>query len=380
MDLVQLRSQIDDIDNEMIRLFGERMDICKQIALAKQEQGMATLDKSREREILSRISQAAGEDMDRYARILYALIFDLSRSYQGNVLASETELTRQIREAARRSDQPFPSHGTVACQGMEGAYAQIAADKLFSSADIIYFRNFEAVFQAVEKGLCDFGVLPIENSSGGSVNAVYDLLHRHNCYIVRSVRLHIDHQLMSKPGVNFTDIKEIVSHEQAIAQCSHFLADHADITITICENTAAAAKMVAESPRQDIAALCSHSCARLYGLKAHDIRVQNTDNNYTRFICIAKEMAIYPGADRISLMLSLPHTAGSLYNMMMKFAALGLNLTKLESRPIPGRDFEFLFYFDIEAQVLTEDVMRLLGECSAADQLFVFLGSYSEVV
>lgn len=379
MELTNLRNNIDAIDNEMIRLFGQRMEICREVAELKQEKGLAVEDKNREREVISRISQLAGEEMDSYARMLYSLIFDVSRSYQSSLYEQDNQLTRQIREALSNQPQQFPKRGTVACAGMEGSYSQIAADKLFSMADIMYFRNFDGVFQAVDKGLCDFGVLPIENSTGGSVNNVYDLLHRHNCYIVRSIRLHINHILMTKQGVALSNIKEIVSHEQAISQCSNYLAAHPKIKITICENTAAAAKMVAESTRDDIAALCSESCAHLYGLSGHDEPVQNCENNYTRFICIAKEMIIYPGADRISLMLTLPHTSGSLYHMIMKFAALGLNLTKLESRPRPGRDFEFLFYFDIDASVLTKEVLRLLGECASSGELFVFLGNYSEV-
>jgi chorismate mutase/prephenate dehydratase len=245
--------------------------------------------------------------------------------------------------------------------------------------DIIYFRSFENVFQAVEQGLCDFGLLPIENSSYGSVNSVYDLMRHHNFHIVRSIRLHIDHNLLAKPGTALEDIREIISHEQAIGQCSVFLGNHPEIKVTVCENTASAAKLVAESERRDIAAISSRNCAQLYGLDILSDKLQNSENNYTRFICIAKDLAIYPGADRISLMFSVPHNPGALYRMIAQFAALGLNLTKLESRPIAGRDFEFLFYFDMEASVWSEDVLRLLGECSAAEELFVFLGSYSEM-
>lgn len=378
MDLQELRAQLDGIDTQLTDLFCKRMEVSAQVARHKKEQGIKVLDRTREREILSRVGKQAGEPLDLYVRMLYSVVFDLSRSYQETFLDGETPLTQEIRAAIARSGQ-FPRKGSIACQGVEGAYSQMACDKLFTMPDIVYFRSFEGVFQAVEKGLCEFGVLPIENSSNGSVSAVYDLMRRYRFHIVRSIRMHIDHNLLVKPGTKLSEIREIISHEQALGQCSDFLNRHPDIKVVVCENTAAAAKLVAESDRRDMAALSSGNCAVLYGLEALPEHVQNNENNYTRFICIAKEMAIYPGADRISLMLSVEHTPGALYRMIARFAALGLNLTKLESRPIVGRDFEFLFYFDFEASVWSQDVVRLLGECSSRDQLFVFLGSYSEV-
>ncbi|MGI6005096.1 MAG: bifunctional chorismate mutase/prephenate dehydratase [Christensenellales bacterium] len=379
MDLQQLRDEIDRIDTQLADLFSKRMLLCGQVAKQKRDSGAPILDQAREREILTRISSQVGEPLDMYARMLYSVLFDLSRSYQHTLAEQETELTKKITRAMEHTEKQFPKKGTVACQGVEGAYSQMACDRLFSMADIVYFRSFEGVFQAVEQGLCEYGVLPIENSSNGSVNSVYDLMRHYSFYIVRSIKMHIDHKLLAKPSVKLEDIREIVSHEQAIGQCSAFLNQHPQIKITVCENTASAAALVAASSRTDIAAISSPGCAQLYGLSVVLDSVQNSQNNYTRFICISKKLAIYPGADRISLMLSVAHKPGALYRMIARFAALGLNLTKLESRPIVGRDFEFLFYFDLEASVFSQDVVRLLGECSAADELFVFLGNYSEI-
>ncbi len=378
MDLQELRKEIDKVDTQLTDLFCRRMRLCAQIAEYKKETGRMILDRAREREILAKVGRQAGPELDMYTRMLYEVMLNLSKAYQRSFYHKETELSRKIRKAIA-ANQLFPRRGTVACQGIEGSYSQIACDKLFAMPDIVYYPDFEGVFQAVEQGVCDFGILPIENSSNGSVNRVYDLMYRYRFHIVRSIRLHIDHNLLAKPGVKLSDIREIYSHEQALGQCRDFLAQHPEIKVIPCENTAVAAKMVAESDRRDIAALSSRNCAWLYGLEVLCDRVQNSDNNYTRFICIAKDLAIYPGADKISLMLTVEHTPGALYNMIAKFAALGLNLTKLESRPIPGRDFEFLFYFDLEASVWSEDVIHLLGECSTREQLFVFLGSYSEV-
>ena len=379
MDLKELRDQIDQVDEQLTDLFCKRMEICAQVAQYKKENGTGVLNRTREREILARVAKQAGEPLDFYAHMLYSVLFDLSKSYQTTLLGQETELSARIRKAMADTGAQLPRRGTVACQGVEGAYSQSACDKLFAMPDILYFKSFEGVFQAVEQGLCEYGILPIENSSNGSVDKVYDLMRHYNFHIVRSVRLHVDHKLLARPGASFEGIREILSHEQAIGQCSGFLDAHPGIKVTICENTAAAAKLVAESGRDDIAAISSRSCAQLYGLNVLSENVQNSENNYTRFICIAKDLAIYPGADRISLMLSIEHTPGALYRKIAQFASLGLNLTKLESRPVVGSDFEFLFYFDLEASVWSEDVIRLLNECASGGELFMFLGSYSEV-
>lgn len=267
----------------------------------------------------------------------------------------------------------------VACQGVDGAYSSMAAGKLFKLPNILYFRHFEGVFSAVEKGLCRYGVLPIENSSYGSVNDVYDLMLNHNFYIVRTIKLHVSHVLLAKEGAEIGGIKEIFSHEQALGQCGEFLKAHPEIKITVCENTAAAAKFVAESGRKDIAAISSSNCAELYGLKVLSRKVANSENNYTRFICISKEPEIYAGANKISLMLTLPHKPGALYSVMSKFNALDINLSKLESRPIVGSDFEFMFYFDIDAEICKTGVVKLLSELSSSLERFVFLGAYSEL-
>ena len=244
----------------------------------------------------------------------------------------------------------------------------------------MYFNSFSGVFQAVESGLCRYGILPIENSTAGSVNEVYDLMKKHNFYIVRSIKLRIDHNLLAKKGTKLSDIKEIYSHQQALDQCSEFLKSLKGVKITVCENTAVAAKFVAESERNDVAAISSKNCAELYSLSVLSNTVQNNDNNYTRFICISKSLEIYPGADKVSMMFSIAHKPGTLYNVVSRFSTLGLNLTKLESRPMPGKDFEFLFYFDLNASIYDEKVPELLGEFDDEFDPFTFLGSYSEMI
>lgn len=379
MSAQNYRAEIDKIDAQLLKLFDERMKLSAEIAKYKAENNLPIYDPKREREILNAVIEQSNAQIREYSPRLFSLIFELSRSYQSRLNGTNTELTDRIKAAIEKTPALFPEYASVACQGVEGANSQLACDRLFPNANIMYFSNFEAVFSAIEKGLCRYGVIPIENSSAGSVNSVYDLMMHHHFSIVRSVRLRIDHNLLAKKGTRLENIREIYSHAQAISQCSVFLNSLRDVKIIPCENTAAAAKMVAESDRADIAALASSVCMKYYALDCLKESVQNTDNNYTRFICISKDLEIYPGADRTSIMLTLPHVPGALYKLLAKLYALGINLNKLESRPLPGRDFEFMFYFDLDTPVYSPGLLQLLGELPDACERFSYFGSYGEV-
>ena len=376
MELKDYRAHIDAVDDEIVRLFQERMDIAANIAAFKKENGLPILQTAREREKLADVTGKAREDMQSYLRVLYSLLFELSRTYQEK--GTRTPLYDKIENAIENTPRLFPRSATVACQGVEGAYSQLACEKLFVTPSIQYFRNFEGVFSAIEAGFCRYGILPIENSTAGSVNRVYDLMIEHNFSIVRSTRLKIDHCLLAKP--DHTQIKEIFSHEQAINQCAGFLKSLGNVKITCCENTAVAAQTVALSDRKDIAALSSRMCAELYGLKVVQSSVQDEGNNHTRFLCISKDTEIYPGADKTSVMMILPHKPGALYKVLARLYALGINLLKLESRPLPDRDFEFMFYLDLETSVYSEEFVQLMCEIGSICEEFKYLGSYTEVV
>ncbi len=380
MDLQDLRKEIDQIDDQMVSLFAQRMELSGQVAAYKKANSLPALDAGRERAKLQDIADKMPEELQEYALSLYSLIFELSRSRQNRILGHGNELTEQISHAITNTQPLFPPSAMVACQGVEGAYSQIACEKLFKRPNVFYFSNFDAVFSAIETGLCRYGVIPLENSTAGSVNMVYDLMMRHNFRIVRSVRLKVDHNLLVKPGVKLENIREIYSHDQAINQCSSFLQKHPQITVIRCANTAEAAKLVSESDRTDVAALSSRSCAELYGLQCLLSSCQDQANNYTRFICISRDLEIYPGADRTSLMVVLPHRPGSLYKMLSRLYALGINLNKLESRPLPDRDFEFMFYFDLDTSVYSPQFIQLMGELEGVCESFSYLGSYSEVI
>jgi len=381
MELDELRKQIDQIDRELVELFKARMGIAAQVAEYKKETGMAVFDPSRERALLGKISELSGEEFEEYSRTLYSTILELSRSYQHKQLGTTSSLSSKINDALEGTPKLFPERAVVACQGVEGAYAQIAAEKLFRAPNIMFFSNWEKVFSAIESGLCKYGVLPIENSTAGSVTRIYDLMLSKKFNIVRTVRIKVDHNLLVNEGATLDGITEIVSHEQAIAQCSEFLHSLSpSVKITKMENTAKAAEYVARSGRKDIASLSSRSCAAQYGLKILASAVQNNGNNHTRFICITNNLEIYPGADRTSLMVVLPHKPGSLYRILSRFNSLGINLIKLESRPLPDRDFEFMFYFDLESPVYSPKFAQLLAELERECDEFTYLGSYSEVI
>ena len=380
LDLNKLREEINEIDQEMVALFKKRMNVAASVAEYKKEKGLPVLDAARERALLGKISDMAGEELDGYARTLYHTMLDVSRAYQYTKLGSQSVVYSDITNTINSTANIFPCRANVACQGVEGAYSQIAAEKLFELPDISYYKSFDDVFTAIESGECRYGVLPIENSTAGSVKKVYELMLEHKFNIVRSVRIKIDHNLLAKKGTKIENIREIISHEQAINQCSSFLRSLGDAKITIAPNTAVAAKTVAESGRDDIAALSSRFCAELYSLETLAEAVQDMGNNHTRFICISKEPEIYPGADKITLMLVTPNKPGALYSVLSCFNALGVNMTKLESCPIPERDFESMFYFDFTVSVYSDNLERLLCELESRGERYRLLGAYSEII
>jgi len=380
MNLEQLRDQIDELDAVLVKLFEQRMDFAAHVAEYKRANDLPILDRTREAAKLREIGESARPELQPALYTLYDTIFELSRSHQSGLLNSESALWTDIQNAIASTPQLFPQAATVACPGVEGAFTQKACDKLFKRPNIMHFTGFEGVFSAVESGLCEYGVVPIENSTAGSVTKIYNLLQRKDVRIVRSTRLKIDLNLAAPKNVKPGDVKVIYSHEQAINQCSEFLETLGKVEIVQCENTAIAAELVAKSGRTDVAAICSYDCLEVYGLNCLSADVQDKANNHTRFICISKNLEIYPGADRTSLLLTLPHTPGALHKALAKFYALGINLLKLESRPLPNRDFEFMFYFDLETSVYSEEFAKLLTHMDEICREFKYLGSYSEVV
>ena len=380
MDLSEIRNEIDEIDGELVKLFVRRMEASEKVAAAKRSSAKPVCDPAREREILAKVAKAVGPDFENEARLLFTTLMSMSRGRQRAELAGENPFVKEIAAAMKSTPERFPSAATVACAGVEGSYAQQAVCRLVQFPTIFYFKGFDDVFSAVEKGMCDYGVLPIENSAVGSVTAVYDLMAKHNFKIVKAMKLRIRHVLLAPHGVKFGDVKEISSHPHALAQCSEFLRGQPSIRTVPASNTAAAADALAKSGRTDAAVIASRECAELYGLDVLREDISNIASNYTRFICISKKTEIYPSADKFSVMMSLNHRPGALTDVLVKFAAVGVNLTKLESRPVPGSDFEFRFIFDFEASPHDPRVVKMLAGFTIDPEIenFTFLGAYSE--
>ncbi|MBR2279126.1 MAG: prephenate dehydratase [Eubacterium sp.] len=376
MDLLELRNQIDEIDSQLIPLLMKRMDIAKDVAAYKIEHGIPVLNAQREQEILDNVAKECGEQGDAI-KTIFSATMDASRAIQHKLIGGGSEL-RSLVENARKEEHLTTDGMSIACQGVEGAYSGIAGETLFPNTEIKFYKQFENVFEAVNKGKAKFGIIPVENSTAGSVHESYDLIMKYRFFVVGACDLRIEHCLCAKEGTKFEKIDEVYSHPQALSQCNIFLKSF-DFTGVTYTNTAAAAKYVAESKKNNIGAICSVSAAKKYGLKILRRGIQNISHNTTRFIVISKELVIDNSADKISLIFSAPHTTGSLYRVLGRFSMTGLNLTKLESRPMANGKFDYYFYADVLGSVYDSETLDLL--CALSDELeeFTFLGNYHEI-
>ena len=378
MTLAECRNRIDEIDEQILALYRRRMAVSAEVARCKSASGKPLFDPVRERAILERVGSEAGATYAPGAKLLFSALFNASRSLQRRLLhRGDGPLGKKIAAALAAGSGALPADATVACCGIPGAYGFQAAEQCFRNPRIIGCETFSAVAKELLAGRCRYGVLPIENTSRGTVKQIYELLRGNRLKIVRSVRLPVRHSLLVKPGTTLSAVREVISHEQALGQCAEWLRARKLTRLTKCDNTAFAARTVAESAEPGLAAIASPECGPLYGLDAVASNIQDFDHNETRFVCVARELEIFNGADRISLMLALPHRPGELSRLIARFAVLDLNLTKLESLPRPGSDFEFDFCFDFEASPARSEVRQLLDDLADETVDFNFLGAYS---
>lgn len=373
-DLGEIRVEIDKIDSELIELFKKRMDCAKAVGLYKKENNIPVLNQNRENEILDSVEEKGGE-YGSHARLLFSNIMELSRALQHNIVGSGKKIRADILNASSKMQT---ENVKVGYQGIKGANGHEATLKLFSNGDAVNYKTFADVFDAVDREEVTYGVLPVENSTAGSVSAVYDLILKHRFYIVKALDLPIDYCLAGLKQSELSDIEKVWSHSQSLSQCANYIAKN-NFESTPFENTAVAAREVANEKRLNVAAICSYKAAEEYGLKILDNHLQDDKGNTTRFIVISKTLCIPEDANKISLCFSLPHVTGSLYGLLCRFNSLGLNLTKIESRPRKGKDFEYLFYLDFSGSVHSDNVIDLISQLSEEMPEFSFLGNYCEL-
>ncbi len=347
-ELQDLRREIDAIDRELVELFRRRMDVTARVGAYKRSRGVPVLDQERERQVLQNKGELAGEALRPAVITLYQTIMALSRRQQRDLMGQGADNPGVLRwrEAQLNARSPVAAPRVV-YQGEPGAYSEQAALDLFGErAGTAGLEQFEDCFLALREGRADYAVLPIENSSTGAIRQIYDLLTQYECYVVGETAVKVEHCLMALPGADLDSITHVYSHEQGLFQCERYLNAHPDWKQVPQADTAGSAKMVADSGDLTRAAICSARAAQLYGLNILARGINHNAHNTTRFVVVSPKLELRPGADKISTLFVLPHQAGSLHEVLTVFAVHGLNMVKLESRPLPGRSWQYMFFLE----------------------------------
>ncbi len=382
-ELDTLRQKIDDIDKEIVALYEKRMEVSRDVGRYKLREHLPILDSSREMEILHKKADMVDRaEMKPYVVALYEQIMAQSRMIQTKLInawsPAKQKAYNEYQEALGLTNW-FPDSDRIIYQGQPGAYGEEATIQYFGeSCDRTNARSFEGVFIAIREGLGGYGVLPIENSSTGSINDVYDLLGKYGCYIVGETTVHVEHCLMGIPGSSLGSVTDVYSHEQGILQCRDFLNDFPQWNHNIEANTATSARMVAKLRDPRKAAIASRRAASLYGLEILAEKINTNNNNYTRFVVVAEKPSYTEKADKVSVVFTVPHTEGSLHRILSVFAANGLNLLKLESRPIPGKSWEYNFFADFTGNLRGEGMDDVIHQLIDETLSFRILGNYQK--
>ena len=373
-DLQSLRAQIDVIDRQLAELFRQRMDVTRQVGEYKAANGLPILDRTREKQVLAAKAALVGDDLRADITTLFETIMSLSRRQQ-QALVDDNSWIEGHRAAWAACRVPLPNP-RVLYQGEPGAYAEEAAIRFFGTdCSRKNTVTWEDIFVALRDGSADYGVLPIENSSTGSINQVYDLLAKYGAYIVGEQTIRVDHCLMAPKGATLDTIREVCSHEQGLFQCEEYLKDKGwDRKVML--NTAAAAKWVADSGDASLSAIGSRHAAELYGLDILAEGINTNRENFTRFVVVSPLPELREGRNKVSAMFTIAHESGTLHRIMTVFATGGLNMMKLESRPIPGRSWEYRFFVDFTGDLVAygmDSILREMSQCAATLRI---LGNY----
>ena len=375
MDLKDLRKKIDEIDSSLVELYEKRMEVSSAIADYKIENGKKVYDRERELEKIKTVKSLAHSEFNKIGiEELFSQIMSMSRKLQYQKLSEKGASLRlpfiqigSLSSSARR----------VCYQGAEGAYSEEATIRFFGEGvNSFHVDTFRDAFGALEDGSADYAVLPIENSTAGIVSEVYDLLTEYENYIVGEQIIDIRHCLLGVPGAKLEDIQTVYSHPQSLMQSSRFLAEHSDIKQISMKNNAFAARKVAEDKDKTQAAIASKRAGEIYGLEIIKEAINQAESNSTRFIVVTNQKVFLKGAGKISLCLEIPHEAGSLYHIMSHFIYNGLNMTKIESRPIEDRNWEYRFFIDFDGNLEDSSVKNALRGLREEAKMMKILGNY----
>lgn len=373
-DLQELRKEIDRIDKEMVRLFEERMDICKNVAEYKIETGKKVFDRQREEEKIKAVQELTGNEINRIgAGELFGQIMSVSRKLQYKLLAEHGILEKPSFEPVDTLDK---ENATVVFQGIEGSYSY-AAMKEYFGADVKNFhvKTFRNAMEAIAEGKADYAVLPIENSTAGGVSEIYDLLVEFNNYIVGEQIIEIKHCLLTVPGASKEDIKTIYSHPQSFMQSAAYLRKHEWKQISM-ENNAFAAKKVADEKDKTQAAVAGRYAGELYGLNILEEGINDSELNSTRFIIVSNQKKFLKNAGKVSVCFEIQHESGSLYKTLSHFIYNGINLCNIESRPIKEKNWEYRFFVDFEGNLEDSAVQNALGSLQEETRNLIIFGNY----
>ena len=373
--LLELREQLDVIDEQIVDLYERRMAICEKVGEIKIDAGRKIFDKQREKEKLAAVTANVSDDFNKKGITeLFEQIMSISRKLQYQLLTKKGALGRLPFIGVDKLDV---DGARIVFQGTEGAYSQAAMEKYFGNEiNSFHVQTFRDAMEAIEEGSADFAVLPIENSSAGAVNEVYDLLMEFENYIVGEVFLPIDHTLAGLPGTKLSDIERVYSHPQALMQSAKFLDDHRDWQQISVANTAVAAKKILEDNVPTKAAICSAYAAEFYGLEVLEEKINHNSKNATRFIIVTNQKLFLKDATKISICFEAAHESGSLYHLLSHFIYNDLSMIKIESRPIEGRNWEYCFFVDFEGNMADGAVKNAIRGLREEARSLKILGNY----
>lgn len=364
-DLKTCREEIDTIDQQIIKLFEQRMHVAHDVINYKLAHDMQIFQKDREKEVIKKnVDRLTDKSLENYAHAFVQDTMNLSKSYQSTFIPLKKYETTEPKKDFK-----------VGYQGVPGSFSSQAMKKWFGDIQGINYPHFEDVYLALRNGEIDYGVLPLENSSTGAINDNYDLLNKYGFYIVGEQSITIEQNLLGLPGTKLEDIKEVYSHVQGLKQTSAFLKEHHIVPHEYL-NTAGAAKHVHETQDKHIGAIASREAAKLYDLDIIAQAIQNDQSNHTRFIIIARQYEIHENANSISMVFTVNHEVGALYEVMRVIKEHNINMARIESRPLPLTPWEYYFYLDIDGNLNEEHVQRALQEIKAYTNTFRMIGNY----